>query len=75
MHDSDVPSLIFEFANIKPTRSGLTLKDDEMRDKVLKIFCLISMFNEQYEKGKSSRKERGCGKKEKVMRCKLVEKK
>lgn len=24
----DVPSLIFEFANIKPTKSGLTLKDD-----------------------------------------------
>ena len=52
----DVPSLIFEFANIKPTKCGLALKDDEMRDKVLKIFCLIMIFNDQYEKGKNNRK-------------------
>jgi hypothetical protein len=63
-----VPSLIFEFANIKPTKSGLTLKDEEMRDKVVKIFSLISMFNDQYEKGKNSRKERGTGKKEKCQK-------
>lgn len=55
---SEVPRLIFEFANIKPTRYELSLKDDEMRDKVLKIFNLITQFNDQYERGKNKKKER-----------------